>query len=38
MDVVLSSGFLSFANHAGFLRAVEEVRPDFHVTSVSGTP
>jgi hypothetical protein len=26
VDVVLSSGFLSFANHAGFLRAMEEVR------------
>jgi hypothetical protein len=25
VDVVLSSGFLSFANHAGFLKAVEEV-------------
>mmetsp|Transcript_17806 Transcript_17806/g.57681 ORF Transcript_17806/g.57681 Transcript_17806/m.57681 type:complete len:94 (-) Transcript_17806:496-777(-) len=24
-DVVLSSGFLSFANHSGFLRAVDEV-------------
>lgn len=34
---MLSSGFLSFANHAGFLRAVEEVR-GFHVTNTSGTP
>lgn len=25
-DVVLSSGFLAFANHSGFLQAVEEVR------------
>jgi hypothetical protein len=25
-DVVLSSGFLAFAQHAGFLQAVEEVR------------
>ena len=25
VDLVLSSGFLSFANHAGFLKAVEEV-------------
>lgn len=24
-DVVLSSGFLAFAQHAGFLQAVEEV-------------
>ena len=29
VDVVLSSGFLSFANHAGFLKAVEEVRTPF---------
>jgi hypothetical protein len=26
-DVVLSSGFLAFANHSGFLQAVDEVRP-----------
>jgi hypothetical protein len=26
VDVVLSSGFLAFANHSGFLEAVEEVR------------
>lgn len=26
-DVVLSSGFLAFAQHSGFLQAVEEVRP-----------
>lgn len=26
-DVVLSSGFLAFANHTGFLQAVEEVGP-----------
>jgi hypothetical protein len=25
VDLVLSSGFLSFANHAGFLKAVDEV-------------
>ena len=25
-DLVLSSGFLAFANHSGFLQAVEEVR------------
>lgn len=25
-DVVLSSGFLAFAQHSGFLQAVEEVR------------
>lgn len=38
VDVVLSSGFLSFANHAGFLRAVEEVRCAVHVTNTAGTP
>lgn len=27
-DVVLSSGFLAFANHSGFLQAVEEVREE----------
>lgn len=26
VDLVLSSGFLSFANHTGFLKAVQEVR------------
>eukprot|EP00892_Ulva_mutabilis_P011932 jgi/Ulvmu1/9110/UM005_0205.1 len=35
VDVVLSSGFLSFANHAGFLRAVEE--HGFRVGGIMGT-
>jgi hypothetical protein len=32
-DVVLSSGFLAFANHSGFLQAVEEVGGDVGVGS-----
>ncbi len=35
MDLVLSSGFLAFARHAGFLRAVE--RLDLPVEGVCGT-
>ena len=34
-DVVLSSGFLAFANHAGFLQAVEDAGLD--VRGVMGT-
>ncbi|GBF93910.1 hypothetical protein Rsub_06159 [Raphidocelis subcapitata] len=34
-DVVLSSGFLAFANHSGFLQAVEEA--GIHVSGVMGT-
>ena len=26
MDLILSSGFLAFAKHSGFLKAVDEVR------------
>jgi hypothetical protein len=29
-DVVLSSGFLAFAHHSGFLQAVEEVGKALH--------
>lgn len=36
MDLVLSSGFLAFARHAGFLQAVEEVG-GFEVEAVVGT-
>mmetsp|Transcript_27525 Transcript_27525/g.70753 ORF Transcript_27525/g.70753 Transcript_27525/m.70753 type:complete len:328 (-) Transcript_27525:98-1081(-) len=35
VDVVLSSGFLSFANHSGFLEAVEE--NGFKVKAIMGT-
>eukprot|EP00210_Caulerpa_lentillifera_P000831 g804.t1 len=35
VDLVLSSGFLAFAKHAGFLKAVDEV--DLEVTGVMGT-
>lgn len=34
-DLVLSSGFLAFANHTGFLKAVDEAR--IQVTGVMGT-
>ncbi|KAI8469843.1 MAG: acyl transferase/acyl hydrolase/lysophospholipase [Monoraphidium minutum] len=34
-DVVLSSGFLAFANHSGFLQAVEEA--GIHVSGIMGT-
>jgi hypothetical protein len=40
LDVVLSSGFLAFANHSGFLQAVEEVRarvPLAFATRARGT-
>ena len=35
MDIVLSSGFLAFASHIGFLRALEEA--DAPVKGVCGT-
>lgn len=35
VDVVLSSGFLSFANHSGFLKAVEEA--GLQVKGIMGT-
>lgn len=35
VDLVLSSGFLAFARHAGFLRAVEEV--GLEVSAICGT-
>ncbi|KAF5830249.1 acyl transferase/acyl hydrolase/lysophospholipase [Dunaliella salina] len=34
-DIVLSSGFLAFANHSGFLAAVEKA--EMHVQGVMGT-
>jgi len=34
-DLILSSGFLAFANHSGFLAAVEEA--GMHVQGVMGT-
>ena len=35
MDLVLSSGFLAFARHAGFLRAVEQL--ELPVEGLCGT-
>ena len=35
MDVILSSGFLAFASHIGFLRALEEA--DVSVDGICGT-
>ena len=35
VDVILSSGFLAFASHIGFLRALEEA--DLPITGVCGT-
>ena len=35
MDVILSSGFLAFASHLGFLKAIEEA--DVDVQGLCGT-
>lgn len=36
VDLVLSSGFLAFANHCGFLQAIDQ-RPELRVRGVMGT-